>query len=77
MIVYDPIQNRWQTGGGCTMSDLVIYRFQPDAMDEDVLRRLLVGSDTLLQEMRNEYQLSSNIVSTKGGGIYGRDEKTY
>jgi hypothetical protein len=60
MTVYDPIQNRWQTGGGCIMSDLVIYRFQPDAMDENVLRTLLVGRDTLLQEMRREIEKAVN-----------------
>ena len=36
------------------MSDLVIYRFQPDAMDEDVLRSLCVGKENLLQKMRED-----------------------
>jgi tetratricopeptide (TPR) repeat protein len=36
------------------MSNLVIYRFQPDAMDEGTLRKLFVGRKGLLDKMREE-----------------------
>jgi len=38
------------------MSNLVIYRFQPDAMEEDVLRKLFVGRRDLFDEMRDEIE---------------------
>ena len=38
------------------MSDLVIYRFQPDAMDPKTLRTLFVGDENLLRKMREEIQ---------------------
>lgn len=36
------------------MSDLVMYRFQPDAMDKNVLRRLFVGRQDLLDAIRGD-----------------------
>jgi tetratricopeptide (TPR) repeat protein len=38
------------------MSDLMIYRFQPDAMDPKTLRTLFVGEENLLRKMREEIQ---------------------
>ena len=38
------------------MSDLVIYRFQPDAMEENVLRKLFIVGTDILNKMKGEIE---------------------